>query len=257
MRALVSRPLAEIGVVAAFLERTGGVSAAPFASLNGSFRSGDDPGAVATNRARAADAFSVDRFTVPGLVHGTTIEGVHAGTAGDGFDAPPESLAGADGAFTDEPGIALGAYSGDCLVAVMASEAEGRIAIVHAGWRGLADGVLPAAVAAFADPSRVRVAVGPTIGPCHYEVGEDVVEVVAAATPGGAVVVRRSGARAHLDLVGSARRILAGAGVKAIHESGACTACERDRFFSHRAERRTGRHLALVVRRDDASLWRP
>lgn len=247
MRALVSRPLAELGVAAAFFERSGGVSRAPFVSLNGSFRSGDDREAVATNRARAAAAFSVDRFTVPGLVHGTAIEPVDRTIAGDGFDGPADRLADADGLVTDEPGVALAAYSGDCVIVAIASETHPRVGLVHAGWRGLAAGIVQAAVATFGDPSRLRAALGPTIGPCHYEVGEEVIDAVGPATPGGALVRRESGCL-FLDLVGSVRRVLGAAGVGTVHDAGTCTACHLDRFFSHRAERRTGRHLALAVR---------
>lgn len=248
--ALVSRRLGSDGFLAAFLERGGGVSGGPFASLNGAYTVGDVPGAVDENRRRVARAFGVDRFCVPGLVHGTRFAVVGPVRSSDGFLGPAERLADVDGTTTRSAGIGLGAYSGDCVIAIFGHPREGRVVLVHAGWRGLAAGVLEHAVRIFSDPREVRVAIGPAIGPCHYEVREDVVLAVAAGSSAGAVAERRNGRR-FLDLVGTARRVLSGQGVRYVDDTGLCTACEEERLFSFRRDGTTGRHVALGMRLPD------
>lgn len=243
----VATPLEDAGFLAAFLERTGGSSAEPFDSLNVSFGVGDDPAAVLANRRAAASAFGLKAFAVPGLVHGTTLTAVGPGRARDGFLGPAEALGKADGLHTRTAGLALGAFSGDCVIAVMGSPRERRVAMVHAGWRGLVSGILQKAATLFAERSEVRVGIGPAIGPCHYEVGEDVALAVTAASPSGAVTERRKG-RWYLDLVGTTRSILREEGIRRLWDTGLCTTCERRRLFSFRAEGKTGRHLALAMR---------
>lgn len=243
----VATTLERDGFLAAFLERSGGVSAGPFSSLNGSYLVGDDEAAVHENRRRVAEAFGLERFCVPGLVHGTRISEVGPRQATDGSRGPARALADADGTTTTEPGIGLGAFSADCLIALMGHPREGRVAMVHAGWRGLAAGILRRAAMRFDDPGEVRVALGPTIGPCHYEVGEEVVLAVDAGSSAGVVSERREG-RWYLDLVGTARAVLRAWGIRRIEETGLCTACEEARFYSYRRDGTTGRHLALAVR---------
>ena len=245
--ALVSVELERAGFLAAFAERTGGASGAPFRSLNVSFSVGDDPNAVATNRGRVTRAFGIRSFAVPGLVHGTTILPIGPARAGDGFLGPADALHAADGLQTKRAGLPLAGFSADCVIAVMAAPAEGRVALVHAGWRGMAAGILQKAAALFGDPGQVMVAVGPAIGPCHYEVGEDVARAVDAASPAGAVTERRDGRR-YLDLVATTAAILGELGVRRVQDTGLCTACEAGRFFSFRNEGSTGRHLALAMR---------
>ncbi len=246
-RAMVSSTLEEAGFLAAFLERTGGASRAPFDSLNVSYSVGDDAAAVASNRRLATEAFDIDAFAVPGLVHGTTILPVGPARARDGFEGPAAALGSADGLHTQRVGLALGAFSGDCIIAVMADPGERRVALVHAGWRGMAAGILQRAAGLFARPGEVHVAVGPTIGQCHYGVGDDVALAVAAGSSAGAVTIRRDG-HLFLDLVGTARAVLGEVGVRRVEDTGLCTACHPDRLFSFRAEGTTGRHLALAMR---------
>ena len=105
-----------------------------------------------------------------------------------------------------------------------------------------------AGAALFDDPKQVRAAIGPTIGPCHYEVGGDVALAVSAGSSAGAVTEERDG-RLFLDLVATARRILRAEGVTKVEDTGLCTASEPERFFSYRRDGVTGRQLALVVRR--------
>jgi hypothetical protein len=118
---------------------------------------------------------------------------------------------------------------------------------MHAGWRGLASGALQRAAAWYPDRREVRVALGPAIGPCHYEVGEDVALAVSAGSPAGAVTARRGG-RWFLDLAGTSRAILRAEGIRRVEDAEVCTACEERRFFSFRRDGTTGRHLALAAR---------
>ncbi len=246
--ALVSTALEADGVLAAFVERTGGTSVGRYASLNVSYRSGDDRDAVAANRSLGAAASGVEAFAVPGLVHGTRVARVEPSTGREGFDRAPGAFRDADTLWTDRPGVALGAFSADCVIAVLSSAREGRLVMAHAGWRGLAAGALRRASAVFDHPADVRAALGPAIGPCHYEVGYEVVTAVADAAPVGDLAERRRG-RWFLDLVGAARATLQDVGVGEVADTGVCTACEASRFFSHRRDGVTGRHLAVAVRR--------
>jgi hypothetical protein len=245
--ALVSLDLERAGFLAAFLERTGGASSKPYDSLNGSYGVGDDRTAVTANRRKVADAFGVKVFPVPAFVHGTKILPVGRGRMADGFAGEPRAFSLADGLHTKSIGVPLGAFSADCVIAFMASPVERRLALVHAGWRGLAAGVIQRGAALFADAAEVCVAIGPTIGPCHYEVGKDVADAVAAGSPVGAATETRRGRR-YLDLVGTARAILRDVGIRSVWDTGLCTACESRRFFSFRRDGTTGRHMAIAMR---------
>lgn len=245
--ALVSTALEREGVLAAFSERTGGVSAEPFASLNLSYSGDDDARNVAENRGRVVAGLRTGRFAVGGQVHGRRLGRVGPKRAGTGFEGPDGVVPRTDGLYTDAPGLPLAVLTADCVPVVLASAAERRVAVVHAGWRGIAAGILTAAAGVFEEPGGVRVAIGPAVGPCHYEVGEDVALAVAAASEAGAVVDRGRGPT-RLDLVGTVRGILRGAGVGKVEDTGLCTACERRRFFSHRRDGPTGRQAAVVVR---------
>jgi YfiH family protein len=245
--ALVAGELERAGFLAAFFERTGGCSAVPFDSLNGSFLVGDRDPDVRENRRLAAAAFGLDRFCVPGLVHGTEVAIVDAARAADGFDDPAVLLASADGTTTRTAGVALGSFSADCVIAILADPSDGRVALVHAGWRGLAAGIVQRCAARFADRREVRAAIGPAIRSCHYEVGEDVVHAVTAGSPAGAVTERRAG-RSFLDLAATFRAVLDAEGIRRVEDTETCTACEVTRFFSYRRDGTTGRHLALGMR---------
>ena len=131
---------------------------------------------------------------------------------------------------------------------VFASPATGVVAVVHAGWRGIAAGILPRAAGLFGDAADVRVAIGPAIGPDHYEVKEDVALAVASASEAGALTDRRDG-KLFLDLPGTARAHLKALEIRKVEDTGLCTACERTRFFSHRRDHgSTGRQAGIAVR---------
>lgn len=214
------------GARAAFSTRLGGVSAAPFDELNLGILTEDDREAVKENRRRLAAALGLDPAQVVFSlqVHGTRL--VH--------HPCEESLPEADGHVVTEPGPAPMVLAADCLP--VALYGPGGLAVVHAGWRGLAGGILGAAAEAVEATS---AAIGPGIGPCCYEVGE---EVLGAFGDLDGVADGRQ-----LDLPEVARRRLAEAGVDRTESAGLCTSCEPELFFSHRRDRgRTGRQAGIA-----------
>jgi polyphenol oxidase len=199
------------------------VSEGPYRSLNIGLLTGADRPCVQVNRRRLAESAGADfgRLAWPRQVHGAAV--VRANGRG----------AEADAIWTDEPGVGLVVVTADCLpIALLRTSAEPRVCLVHAGWRGLAGGVVEAAVAALGGP--VAAVVGPGIGACCYEVGREVAE--------------RFGERGRtLDLRAIAERALRRTGVDAVEHVDLCTSCDEDRFFSHRRDRGlTGRQGALA-----------
>jgi YfiH family protein len=227
--------------VLAFTTRRGGVSDAPFDTLNLGRSTADRPEAVAENRARALRAATLDpaRLATAGQVHGARV--VEART--------PGHVEACDALVTCVPGLVLAVTSADCLPILLV--APGAVAAAHAGWRGTAAGIPRATLeglraAAGTAPDRVRVAFGPCIRGCCYEVGDE----VALQFPEAAR--QRANGRWKLDLPSAARLQLVEAGLSpdAIADTGACTACDPDLYFSHRRDAgRTGRHWGLVALR--------
>jgi YfiH family protein len=247
IRAIVSEPLERMGVLAAFLERTGGASAAPYDTLDVSLSVGDEQMAVMENRRRICERLDIPAYSLVEQVHGTKIVRVGAKRAGAGFEPGSPPVGRADGMTTSSERLPMAIQTADCMPLVLASSEEPLVAIVHAGWRGFAGGIVDTAAALFADPKGVRAAIGPTIGPDHYEVGEDVALAVSAGSSAGAVTETRDG-KLFLDLPGTAKRILRAAGVTRVEDTGVCTACEPKRFFSHRRDGVTGRQVAIAMR---------
>ncbi|MET4728954.1 YfiH family protein [Lysobacter enzymogenes] len=223
-----------------------GVSQAPFDALNLGTLYGeqrDEPAAVLRNRellAQAAGLPSAPRWLHQ--VHGAGV--VRFDDSDDGGE--PE----ADAAVTATPGTVLAILTADCLPVLLAATDGSEVGAAHAGWRGLADGVLEATVAAMrSEPARLRAWLGPAAGPQRYEIGADVRDAFLAvdAAADAAFVATRPG---HwlVDLYELARQRLARAGVRAdhIHGGGLCTISEPDRFYSHRRDRRTGRMATLI-----------
>lgn len=235
------------GFLVAYSERSGGVSEAPFDSLNIGYASGDRPEHVRENRDRLTRAVDVPPFAAAHQVHGAAMTRVGEEEAGAGFEGPPSPLGQADVLAVSQPGLPVAVLVADCVPVALAAPEEGLLLAVHAGWRGLAAGVLEQAMRAFERPGGVLAAIGPAIGPCHYEVGDDVAMAVASGSDAGAVTERRDGSL-FLDLPGTVAGILRAAGVRSIDRAGECTACETERFFSHRRDGRTGRQAMLAVR---------
>jgi YfiH family protein len=284
-----SRPLwaAPVSVGALMTERAGGVSVGPYASLNIGTAVGDDPAAVAENRARVAAAMGARPVWLR-QVHGTRVVRVGAAdvtaarpgpdanpcvAARLGADANPHSAARleadanphvaarleADAAWTDEPGIACTAQVADCLPVLFATLDGAAVAAAHAGWRGLAAGVLEATLSALCTgtgraPHEVAVWLGPCIGPREFEVGAEVLAAFGARPdqPDTQRFVSRPRAdgaprwRANLPLL--ARDRLLAAGVRQMAGADACTVEEPSRFFSFRRDGVTGRLVAAVWR---------
>lgn len=223
-----------------FTTRRGGVSAAPYDSLNLGLLTDDDPADVRRNRELAARVVGIEaRHTLQGMqVHGAAVRRVRE------LPAPEAGLVEADGQATALEGLAAVVLTADCLpVALVAPEA---IAVLHAGWRGLAAGVLEEGVRALRELGAggpVRAAIGPGAGPCCYEAGPEVHAAFADLGPR----VRR-GEHADLGLV--ARLRLERAGLDEIHDVGLCTICSPPGLlFSHRRDHgRTGRQGAFVWR---------
>jgi len=201
--------------VVAFTTRVGGVSEGPYASLNLGAR-GDDPERVAENRRIACASLGLDStlLSVNRQRHSPTVHRSEPGSR----DEP------GDGLWSDEPGQPMLALAADCVpIAVATTHGPARLAVLHAGWRGLAEGVVEAGVLALAG-ARAAAVVGPSVGPCCYEVGPEVsARFDADLTTEGI-----------LDLWTAAERALRRAGVDEVERVDLCTRCNPELFFSHR-----------------------
>jgi hypothetical protein len=214
--------------------RPGGVSEGEYGSLNLGLSCGDDPARVAENRARV-------RRHLPGepcwlrQVHGIAVADLDA--------LAPGEVPQADAAAVSRPGVVAAVLTADCLPVVLARGDGTRVAVAHAGWRGLSAGVLEASVQALGgDPGRVLAWLGPAIGPGAFEVGAEVREAFLDADAGAEGAFAPLGAGKYLaDLYALARRRLARAGVGQVHGGGRCTRSELEAFFSYRRVRASGR----------------
>ncbi len=227
----------------AVFSRRGGVSAAPFASLNMSMSVPDERDRVYANRRRVYGLFGRDTDTVvhAHLVHGADVARVTQADNGVWVEH-------VDGLITDESGCVLSMNFADCAPVFLYDPRRRAIGLGHAGWRGTVVDLPGAMVRAMneqfgSDPADLVAAVGPCIGPCCYEVGDEVIDRVRAAFDAPDELLRANGGpRPHFDLPEANRRNLSAAGVSHIELAGVCTACRTDLFFSHRAEKgRTGR----------------
>jgi len=229
---------APANVRAAMTTRAGGVSQGTYTSFNLATHVGDDAGAVAENRRRLKQ--SLELPAEPQWleqVHGATVAVIPGAPAGP-----------ADGAVTFTRGTVCAVLVADCLPVFLASRDGDRVGLAHAGWRGLAAGVIEAAIAKLdSDPKQLVAWLGPSIGPDAFEVGAEVRAAFTAGDPGAAAHFR-AGRTGHFfaDLPALARRRLALAGVTDVHGGHHCTHSEPARFYSHRRDGRTGRMAALL-----------
>jgi YfiH family protein len=220
--------------------RPGGVSTGAWNSLNLGLHVGDDAAAVTSNRASLAAALALPAEPVwLDQVHGTHI-----------LDVDGRGWAPADGAVTRQSGVVLAVMTADCLPVLLASKDGTAIGVAHAGWRGLANGVLTAAVTAMpVAPSALLVWLGPAIGPAAFEVGDEVRAAFVDADPEAAVAFAPNArGRWQADLHWLARRQLCRAGVQSIYGNPTCTFAEPARYFSHRREAPCGRMASLIWR---------
>jgi YfiH family protein len=204
----------------AFSTRLGGVSEGAYESLNLGRSTRDDSEKVDENRRRLCETVGVDseRLALNRQVHAATVNRAEAG----------ERTRDGDGLWADEPDVPMLAFSADCLpIALARVEGSPGLALLHAGRMGLLEGIVEAGVAALGSP--IAAIIGPGIGPCCYEVGEDILAAYRARFDPGVIQGR------NLDLWTAAEDVLRKAGVEAIERVDVCTACD-DRFFSHRRD---------------------
>ena len=206
----------------AFSTRRGGVSQGPYESLNLGRRTGDDVERVDENRRIVCSALEADAtdLALNFQMHSTIVNRAKAGVRG---------ASEGDALWTDEPGLPVAALAADCVpVALARQEGAPAVAVAHAGWVGLIAGVLENAVETLGGP--VEAAIGPSAGPCCYEVGEEVARPYRERFGDGIMVGR------NLDLWGAAEAALHAAGVDTVHRVDLCTICNPERFFSHRRD---------------------
>jgi len=241
-------PAGEDVAAHAVFTRHGGVSGAPYDALNVSSSIGDDPAAVVANRGRVLAALDRPRagLVMAGLVHGVAVARVDGTTAGEPLDGGGRYIPRVDALVTDDPAVTLVLTAADCAQVLFVDPRRRVVGIAHAGWRGAAAGVLMATVAALrahygSDPSDLRAAVGPCLGPCCARFSDPHNELPAWCAP----FIHGD----HVDLWAMDRQQLREAGLRPAHISVAevCTVCRRDLFYSHRGDKgRTGRFAAAI-----------
>jgi YfiH family protein len=218
--------------------RAGGVSQGPWASLNLASHVEDAPAAVAENRSRLAAALHLPSEPLwLTQVHGTVISSADNGLGCE-----------ADGSYADRPGVVCAVLTADCLPVLLCDRGGNEVAAVHAGWRGLANGVIEAALDRFrASPGEILAWLGPAIGPDAFEVGDEVREAFLADDRAAEAAFRPARPGHWLaDLYALARLRLARRGVKAVSGGGFCTLSDAGRFYSFRREPVTGRMASLI-----------
>lgn len=232
--------------------RAGGVSAPPWDSLNLGMHVGDDPAHVRSNRERLLQSLQgIAACASPqwlNQVHGICV-----------VEAEPDAVRrvmhvpDADAVTTTKPGLPCVVMTADCLPVFFCDRRGDRVAVAHAGWRGLCDGILEATLQSFPDPSQVMAWLGPAIGPDAFEVGSEVRAAFLAQNPQAAGAFRASpnAGRWLANIYGLARLRLERAGVGAIYGGGLCTVRDPARFFSYRRDGQTGRMASVIWRAAD------
>jgi YfiH family protein len=232
-----------------FLGRRGGKSAGPFAGLNLSFRVGDDPQIVKDNFCDMKKAVGVHNLKIVTMmqVHGDHIVDVPGGSLKEAGEA--------DGMATDKGGVFLGVLTADCVPILFSSRGGNVAAVAHAGWRGTLAGIAAKMVLHLSerynvDPASVEAALGPSIGPCCYEIGADVSGPLVRqwGTLAEKSLQTRNG-KPFLDLRALNRFLLEDAGVPAaqVFDVGPCTSCATEDFFSYRRNKKeTGRQISFI-----------
>ena len=227
------------GARAAFSTRLGGVSTGPYSSLNLAVLTGDRREAVRENRHRIASALGLraEGVLIGRQVHGTEIARRDAAPVPSAYAEPGPDLPEVDGQATERPGLAPLVMVADCLPVALAG--PGGVAMIHCGWRGLAAGIV---ARGSEEAEATAAAIGPGIGPCCYEVGDEV--LARFDHLGDGVSEGRM-----LDLREVARRLLERAGVSSVVSTDLCTSCNPELFFSHRRDgEKTGRQAGLAWR---------
>jgi polyphenol oxidase len=238
-------------IVHGMTARQGGVSEGPWASLNLTKGTGDDPEAVEQNLRRVAEAFGTQRehLVSPNQRHTTRAAAVTTADRG-------RVVLETDTLLTRDADVPVLLRYADCTPVLLYDPRHRAFAVVHSGWRGTLAGAVPVAIQALGEafgtlPADIVAGVGPSIGPCCYEVGEEVLAGVRSAFGDAQSLLPRNGSgRHHFDLWNANRRWLRGAGVREIEVAEICTACHQDEFFSYRGGKgRTGHFGAFMMRR--------
>jgi len=244
----------------AFTSRLGGRSTGPYRSLNLSRFSDDDPGVVLSNRSAVADVLGISAdWITPKQVHGTTVLSAQAASPGAAIPNEADAIVGWG------PGRPIAVMTADCLPIALRGQAA--YGVIHAGWRGLCSGVIDSAVASLRNSQTdlksrdlkaadLRAWIGPSIGPCHFEVGPEVESAFARRYPGAPRFGVKVGGADHFNLWAAARWVLIHLGVNVGEENPACTYCDSAMYFSYRRDGLTGRQ-ALIVWEDENCLGRP
>ena len=245
-----SHLLNDLGVINGFTMRMGGVSQPPYAELNMAFHTGDNPDDVRENRQKVAKALGikVSAMVAAEQVHGANAYVVTAKDAGCGSLSSTLAIPHTDIMLTNTDGIVLTSFYADCVPILLADPVQRVVASAHAGWRGTRLHVGAVALRAMhehfaSDPADVRVVIGPAIGPCCYQVSQQMADDFMHEF-GADVALGRQ-----LDLRLANKRSLECAGVPSshIHSAPWCTSCQHELFFSHRAsDGVTGRFAALI-----------
>lgn len=271
----IIRPLWPVAehIIAGTSTRQHGISTAPFDSLNLALHVEDNPQTVAHNRAQLAASAGLD----PSNSHWQWLNQTHS-TDVAVFNHAQSMAIDADASLSSTVNQVCAVLTADCLPVLLADAAGTRVAAIHAGWRGLANGIITNAVRAFCQPApdgkpmaakQIHAWLGPAIGPDHFEVGEDVVsafnahrELGAHSELGGhsdlnthsalnagydAAFVRQDNGRYLADIYQLATIALIASGVHAIYGGGFCTVCETERFFSYRRDGITGRMASFIA----------
>jgi YfiH family protein len=229
-----------------FFGRAGGVSPAPYDSLNVGLAVGDDESCVLTNRATIAAALGGSPLIVLKQTHSTHVETI---------TAPLSGIVEGDAMVTATPGLLLGIQTADCTPILFVDPLARVVGAAHAGWRGAADGIIGNTISAMvnlgATASNIVAAYGPTIWAQNYEVGDQFQADFLALHPTGEdLFFTPTGGKAHFDLPGFVQAQLRDAGVSTIEQVGGCTYANPDRYFSHRLSThqsaKTGRQLSVI-----------
>ncbi len=241
-----------------FSTRLGGRGTSPYDTLNLAFHVGDRPEVVLQNRQLVCRALGaeISQMVAGQQVHGADLAVVSAGQAGRGALASETALPAVDGLLTNQPGLLLSAFYADCVPVFLLDPVRRAIALVHAGWKGTVARIGAGAVAKMSavfgtDPADCLAGIGPSIGPCCYEVDEPVIRLGTGMFTWWAEVLKPAGpGRAMLDLWAANQKILLEAGIREENLSVArvCTSCHRRVLFSHRGGRGvTGRMGAFLM----------
>lgn len=228
-----------ISVPHCFTTRLGGVSQGTWGSLNISFHRGDDPQCVAKNYAVLAKELGFDMKNLV-LTHQVHSDIVRRVTKADAQGLDHHTYPECDALITGTPGVALAVFTADCTPILLHDPVTGAVGAVHAGWRGTAGDIAGKTVRAMqtefgCDPKNIRAAIGPNIGPCCFETDADVPDAMLGTFGEAAeAFIRRHGNKFYLDLKQINALALKNAGVCRIDISTHCTACQPDRFWSHR-----------------------